>query len=144
MIHSLLLVAYPYNGQVLTSFRWATDYFMPDLYSGDGSPTITQIRSSVNELRYELVYRCQNCFSWDDAEGENQGSSNSSEGEIMLGYAQAADGPTNPERPSEITLQYHTLGYAQWVVPVRNVTREDYETWSELARDTEAPGECGV
>lgn len=141
MISSLLLVAYPYNNQVLTSFRWATDYFMPDPYGGEGSPTLTQIRSFVNESRYELVYRCENCFSWNDPQGENAGSSNSSTGEILFGYAHAADPPTNPGCPSNITLQYHTLGYAQWTVPVENVTRADYQAWTELATDI-VPGEC--
>lgn len=142
MISSLLLVAYPHDGKVLTSFRWATDYFMPDLYAGDGPPpAITQLRSSVNESRYEIVYRCENCFAWSAPGGASAGGSGSSTGEMGFGYAQAADPPTNPACPDKIGLQYHTLGYAQWQVPVQNVTREDYSTWAALEGDV-VMGEC--
>ncbi|CAI4218845.1 unnamed protein product [Parascedosporium putredinis] len=123
MISSLLLVAYPHDGKVLTSFRWATDYFMPDLYAGDGPPpAITQLRSSVNESRYEIVYRCENCFAWSAPGGAPAGGSGSSTGAMGFGYAQAAD----PRRTR---------------LPVQNVTREDYSTWAALEGDV-VVGEC--
>ena len=138
MIAGLLLVAWPYEDQVLTSFRMATDYFMPDVYGGNSS--VTQIASSVNETRYELVYRCQNCLIWTDADG-NAESIKTSSGTVGVGYAQGADGPENAGCPDEITLEYHTLGYNTWVADVEGLPIEDYEEVAEVATRV-VSGEC--
>ncbi|SPO06266.1 uncharacterized protein DNG_08955 [Cephalotrichum gorgonifer] len=128
MIQGLLLVAWPHKGQVLTSFRWATDYFMPGVYQGNS--TITQISSSVNDTGYELIYRCENCFAWEDGEGY-LGSMKSSSGELGFGYAQAADGPEDAGCPAGITLQYHTQGYSTWVGAVDGLTAPDYSALAD-------------
>lgn len=140
MVKGLLLVAWPYEDQVLTSFRMATDYFMPDVYSGNS--TLTQIASSVNETRYELVYRCQNCLAWTDADGGSQ-SVQTSEGTVGLGYAQGADGPENAGCPDEIVLEYHTVGHSTWVAHIEEAPIEDYDAVAQLATEV-VSGECSA
>lgn len=140
MVKGLLLVAWPFEDEVLTSFRMATDYFMPDVYTGNS--TLTQIASSVNDTRYELVYRCQNCLAWTDAEGEAQ-KVETSAGTVGVGYAQGAATPENAGCPEEIVLEYHTVGHSTWVAHVEEAPIEDYEEVAELATGV-VDGECST
>lgn len=138
MVKGLLLVAWPHDDQVLTSFRMATDYFMPDVYTGNS--TLTQIASSVNDTRYELVYRCANCLAWTDADGGSH-EVETSAGTVGIGYAQGADGPENAGCPDEIVLQYHTVGHNTWVAGVEGMPIEDYDAVAEMATAV-VSGEC--
>lgn len=54
MTNSLLLMAYPYQDQVLTSFRYATGYDNPEVYTGDAK--LTQISSMVNSTHYSVIF----------------------------------------------------------------------------------------
>ena len=46
MTNALLLFAYPHDGQVLTSFRYATGYDLPAVYTGDAK--LPQVASTIN------------------------------------------------------------------------------------------------
>ncbi|CAK7218206.1 hypothetical protein SEUCBS140593_003468 [Sporothrix eucalyptigena] len=155
MPSDLLLMAWPYKGNVYTSFRWVTDYFKPGQFGGDSgtngtsatfpAPVLTVISSSVNATNYEILYRCQNCFAW------QQGSYNESvhtalqpgdaESVLVLGYAQAAKGPTNPAcTGNALNFGFHDNGYAQWGAPANNATRTNYAAWTKLATQAPNPG----
>ena len=56
MVNNLLLIAYPQKSQVLTSFRWATEYGPPVLYTGNAK--LTQVSSVVNSTHYSVIFRC--------------------------------------------------------------------------------------
>ncbi|KAK3934322.1 hypothetical protein QBC46DRAFT_359113, partial [Diplogelasinospora grovesii] len=136
MTNDLLLMAWPYGGEVLTSFRWATDYFMPVPYHGTTSPQLSVIRSSANASGYEIVYRCVKCFSWGDASRNYTESVSTSSGGMVLGYAQSFDPPiSNAGCPERMTFGFHDAGYQQWEVDVKGdgVAREGYEKWAALA-----------
>ncbi|KAK8020386.1 carbohydrate-binding module family 1 protein [Apiospora arundinis] len=81
MTQALLLMAWPNEKEVLTSFRYATGYSMPVPYNGDAK--LTQISSSINGSTYEVLFRCQNCFSWNH--DGSTGSVSTSEGFLVLG-----------------------------------------------------------
>lgn len=148
MTSDLLLMAWPYQGNVFTSFRWVADYFMPGQFGGPNgtngttaafpSPVLTVISSAANATFYEVIYRCQNCFSW------QQGTYNETvhtalqpgdtESVLVLGYAQATKGPTNPACPGDsLNFGFHDNGYAQWGAPLSNATRASYASWTKLA-----------
>ncbi|KAL1897579.1 hypothetical protein Sste5346_003884 [Sporothrix stenoceras] len=152
MPSDLLLMAWPYQGHVYTSFRWVEDYFLPGQFGGDSgtngtsaafpAPILTILNSTVTPSNYEVVYRCQNCFAW------QQGTYNETvhtalapgdaESVLVLGYAQATKGPTNPACPgNSLNFGFHDNGYAQWGAPVNNATRASYAAWTKLA--TQAP-----
>jgi cellobiose dehydrogenase (acceptor) len=139
MTQSLLLMAWPFNGQVLTSFRYATGYQPPGLYAGNA--ILTQISSSVSATGYELIYRCQNCFSWDHDGAK--GNVSTAAGLLVLGRAQAKRAPTNPSCPNTITPNYHNNGFGQWGAPLAGVVNANYAKWAALATTT-VTGACGA
>lgn len=137
MTQALLLVAWPYNGEVLTSFRFATGYNLPGVYTGNA--TLTQISSKVNDTGFEVIYRCQNCFSWDQ-EGTS-GHVETSTGTLILGRASASTVPSNPECPAEISFRQHE-SFGQFGAPLAGITKAQYPDWAALATKV-VPGECG-
>lgn len=64
MTSSLLLLSWVNedDNSVMTSFRYASGYAEPALYTGNA--TLDVISSGVNDTHYELTYRCQNCWAW--------------------------------------------------------------------------------
>ncbi|CAK7224982.1 hypothetical protein SCUCBS95973_005705 [Sporothrix curviconia] len=158
MPSDLLLMVWPYNGHVYTSFRFVGDYFKPSLFGGEtGSngtsaafpaPVLSVISTAVSTAAnttanasssfYEIIYRCQNCWSW------QQGSYNESvhtalqpgdaESVLVLGWAQATKGPTNPACTGNgLNFGFHDSGYGQWGASLSNATRTGYEAWTKLA-----------
>ncbi|KAH9908303.1 fungal cellulose binding domain-containing protein [Xylariomycetidae sp. FL2044] len=139
MTNSLLLMAWPYEDQILTSFRFATGYVLPEVYSGDA--TLTQISSTVNETHYTLIFRCQNCFSWNH-DGAT-GSASTSGGVLVLGWANAFPSPENPSCPNEIGMQQHDNGQSIWGAALdENAVNPSYTEWAALATAT-VTGDCG-
>ncbi|KAJ2987264.1 hypothetical protein NUW58_g4607 [Xylaria curta] len=136
MTQALLLVAWPYGDEVLTSFRYATGYSFPDEYKGQAN--LTQISSKITDTGFELIYRCQGCFSWDN-EGATGGVATSS-GFLILGRAAGKTPPTNPSCPSDITLRQHDT-FGQFGAPLETIPKESYDTWAKLATKV-VTGEC--
>ncbi|KAI1437222.1 fungal cellulose binding domain-containing protein [Xylaria sp. CBS 124048] len=139
MTNSLLLMAYPYEDEVLTSFRYATGYVEPDLYTGDAQ--LTQISSTVNDTYYSVIFRCQNCFTWDQ-DGAS-GSQPTSAGFLLLGWCNSFTPPTNPSCPTDITLVQHDNGQAIFGAELdSNIANPSYTDWVSMATAT-VTGDCG-
>jgi cellobiose dehydrogenase (acceptor) len=130
MTQALLLVAWPYQGQVVTSFRYATGYNLPEVYAGDAK--LTQISSSVNGSTFEVIYRCQNCYSWNH--NGQTGSVSTSSGSLILGYAQAQAAPANPSCPDSSFVQHDAFG--QYGAQLNNSVNSGYAQWAALATKT--------
>ncbi|KAJ9156097.1 Carbohydrate-binding module family 1 protein [Pleurostoma richardsiae] len=128
MTGALLLMAWPYESQVLTSFRFTTGYNVPPVYTGNA--TLTQLSSTVNATHYQVIYRCQNCLAWNQ-DGAT-GSASTSAGFLVLGRAQARKGPTNAGCPSSISFGFHDWGYGQYGAPLDNATNPSYSAWAAL------------
>lgn len=137
MTNSLLLMAYPYNGEILTSFRFATGYVMPDVYTGNA--TLTQISSNVNASTYTLVFRCQNCLSW--SQDGQSGSASTSSGLLVLGWAEAVAAPGSPACPSQITLAQHDAQSIFGAQLDSNAVNPSYTAWAAKATNT-VTGTC--
>ncbi|KAJ3557036.1 hypothetical protein NM688_g1692 [Phlebia brevispora] len=98
MIQDLLLVAWPNDGDIVFSTRWATDYIQPVAYTGDA--TVTTISSSINSTYWRWVFRCEGCTSWTGG-----GIDVDSEGVLAWAFSNiAVDDPSDPES----TFQEHT------------------------------------
>ncbi|KAI0409006.1 fungal cellulose binding domain-containing protein [Xylaria palmicola] len=139
MTNSLLLMAYPYEDQVLTSFRYATGYDLPDVYTGDAK--LTQISSTVNSTHYSVIFRCQNCLSWDH-EGAT-GSVSTSGGLLVLGWCNAFPSPGNPSCPDETTLLQHDNNQGIFGAALdSNAANPSYSQWAAKATAT-VTGSCG-
>lgn len=137
MLNTLLFMAYPYEDTVLTSLRFATGYVMPDVYAGDA--TVTQIASTVNATHFTLLFRCEGCLAWNH--NNQTGSAKTSQGRLVLAWAQSAESPTEAACPDDMVLVQHQ-GQSIWVATLdENAASASYEEWTALA-DKTVPGDC--
>lgn len=139
MTQALLLMAWPYEDQVLTSFRFASGYAAPAVYTGDAK--LTQIASKLNDTHFELQYRCENCFAWD--QDGSTGSVSTTDGLLVTGRAAAKSSPGSPGCPTEIEIQQHDNGFGQFGAALDDAPNVSYSEWAELATAT-VTGNCGT
>ncbi|KAI0150382.1 fungal cellulose binding domain-containing protein [Xylariaceae sp. FL1272] len=139
MTNSLLLMAWPYEDQIMTSFRWATGYDTPELYTGDAE--LTQISSTVNSTHYTLIFRCQNCLSW--SQDGATGSASTSQGFMVLGWSNAFPSPSNPGCPDDTDdIVEHDNGQSIFgAVFDSNIANPSYSSWVTKATAT-VTGSC--
>lgn len=139
MTQALLLMAWPYEDQVFHSFRYATGYTEPAAYTGNA--TLTTLASSVNDTTFEIVYRCENCFSW--SQDGAAGSISTSTGSTVLGRAAANEAPGTPGCPNEITIPYHRRSFGQYGASFANATAAAYSEYAALPpKPTTTPTTC--
>ncbi|KAI0106155.1 fungal cellulose binding domain-containing protein [Nemania sp. FL0031] len=139
MTNSLLLMAYPYDGEVLTSFKYATGYDNPLPYTGDAK--LTQISSTINATHYSVIFRCQNCLAWN--QGGATGSASTSAGFLVLGWCNAFPAPGNPSCPDDVSLVQHDNGQSIFgAVLDSNAANPSYSQWAAKATAT-VTGSCG-
>lgn len=100
MTNSLLLMIWPTQNGIYHSFRFATGYDLPPVYTGNA--TLTTISSNITDTDYTLIFRCQDCLKTDSA--------NSAGALFVLGWAQAYAQPGNPTCPNSITFVQHDNG----------------------------------
>lgn len=132
MAQFLLLIAWPYEDEVLTSFRYATGYSTPSVYTGDVNLSI--LASSVNASSFTIVFRCQSCWQWDQAGAT--GSVSTSSGSVVLGRAAADEAPGNPGCPNDITIPYHSRTFGQYGVFLASATAASYNDYAAMATIT--------
>ncbi len=136
MTNSLLLTAWPHDGEIFTSFRYSSGYAMPDVYTGNAK--LTQISSTVNATHYTLVFRCQNCLQW--SHNGQAGGATTSAGYMLLGWVQAFPAPGNPSCPDQITLEQHDNGMGIFAGGFdENVMNPSYTAWAAQATKTVTP-----
>ena len=132
MTQALLLMAWASKGQVYTSFRYTSGYNVPGLYTGNA--TLTQISATINSTQFELVYRCQDCLSWN--QGGSKGSVSTSSGLLILGRAAAKGNLQNPTCPDKAVPGFHDNGFGQYGAPLEKVPHTSYSAWAALATKT--------
>ncbi len=129
MTGALLLVTWPDEDTVKTSFRYASGYVAPDIYTGNA--TLSVISESVNSTHYDITYRCEECWRWtqDGVAGSQVPATTASAAQIM-GWAQATDAPTNPSNADSELKQHVGDGlFGAAVVSARNSA---YMKWTKL------------
>ncbi|KAK0264834.1 hypothetical protein B0A54_07625 [Friedmanniomyces endolithicus] len=139
MTDSLLLVTWVDGSNVKTSFRYASGYVAPDIYTGNA--TLSQISSNVNDTHYELTYRCEGCWSWDqDGATASQVPATTSAAAQLIGWAQATNPPTNPSDAGSGLQQHANDGiFGALVASARNPS---YTNW--VTKATAAPTATGI
>jgi cellobiose dehydrogenase (acceptor) len=135
MTSSLLLVTWldTTSNEVITSFRYASGYTAPAMYKGNA--TLSQISKTVNSTHYELTYRCEDCWTWDQAGATgSQVPATTSGAAQLIGWAQATNAPTNPGQ-SDSAIQQHANDniFGAVVASARNTA---YTSWTSLATKT--------
>ncbi|KAK2762738.1 hypothetical protein FQN54_000912 [Arachnomyces sp. PD_36] len=128
MPESLLLLSWADGEEVKTSFRYATGYVAPDLYTGNA--TITPISSSVTETNFELIYRCQDCWSW--SQGGAAGGQDTSEGGLLIGWVQSSASPEDPT-DADSPISYHDNGFGLFQAESGKAAQAEYDSWVQAA-----------
>lgn len=109
-------------------------YVAPDIYSGNA--TLIPISQSVNSTHFELIYRCQWCWAWDqDGTTGSQIPATTASAAQLIGWVQATDSPTNPNDPDSAVLQHLDDGlFGAAVASARNTAYQS--SWISLATAT--------
>ncbi|UPX20556.1 Cellobiose dehydrogenase (acceptor) [Ascochyta rabiei] len=129
MTGNLLVVAWPNDGEVVSSFRKATGYTNPAVTTGDFTMNPIPDGTFVNETAFSYTFLCKNCISEDVATGLVIYDSPSTN---IVGWAFSDDPLTDPATASS-TLTYHTAGFGAFGLPMSNATSADFETWAAMA-----------
>ncbi|KUJ20172.1 putative cellobiose dehydrogenase [Mollisia scopiformis] len=129
MPNHLMLLAWPtgVDNQIATSFRYAPAYQPPTAYKG--SANLTQIYSSVNASNWVLIYRCQNCFIFDDPSQTSFNTSTSKAAQFMQGWAQSFVAPVDPKNPQS-NFDQHNNGMGEFAIQVASATHVSYSAWA--------------
>ncbi|OQO04051.1 hypothetical protein B0A48_10694 [Cryoendolithus antarcticus] len=134
MTGNLLLVAWPNGNKITTSFRYATGYVLPDVYTGNA--TLTQISATVNSTTMELIYRCQNCWTWSQGGVDASNIPSTASGaNLALGWAAHTALPVTPSDPASSFDQH--VYYDIAVGSVATARNSAYSSWA--AKATPAP-----
>lgn len=139
MTQALLLMTWPYEDQVLSSFRYASGYEAPGLYTGDAE--LTTLASSVTDTSFDIVYLCKGCWAWDQ-DGAT-GSVSTSSGTAVLGRAAADEAPGAAGCPDDITIPYHSRAFGQFGAPFASATAASYSAYATMsAKPTTTASTC--
>ncbi|KAF2646905.1 hypothetical protein P280DRAFT_465050 [Massarina eburnea CBS 473.64] len=131
MPNSLLLVAYPSGTAVDTRFVYAGGYVAPEDYTGNA--TVSQISHTVNDTHFELVYRCEWCWSWDQKGAVDSQIPGHDGNEVqVVGWAQHKDVPPNP-------WVFHNNGQSQFGIDVATARSAKYAEWAAKAGNGTSP-----
>lgn len=96
----------------------------PNDYTGNA--TITQISHTVSDDHFELVYRCQWCWIW------NQ---NGAEGSQIPGETQVISWAQHKALPGTTWVQ-HDNGQSIFGIPVAGARNTKYSEWTKLGNST--------
>ncbi|PQE24748.1 cellobiose dehydrogenase protein [Rutstroemia sp. NJR-2017a WRK4] len=132
----LLLIAWPYKNQIMTSFRYGS-YSTPVLYYGSAS--VTQLYTNVNSTHWTLVYKCTNCFKFDDpSQSAYNVSTSDPSGAFEYGWAQNIGAPDNPGDPANAVIYQHNNGMGEFQIKVASATQASYSKWASMTATTTA------
>jgi cellobiose dehydrogenase (acceptor) len=131
MLNAMLLVAWPNNGEIVSSLRTATNYALPSVIDG---PTLQTIASSTNKTGFSYTFLCKNCITTDTTVKSLNVSAETS----VFGWAIATtSGPSIPSSPSSSIEQHDAFGL--YGVDIANAKSADFASWAALASNVTTP-----
>jgi cellobiose dehydrogenase (acceptor) len=138
MVSRPLVVAYPQDGQVLVSVKWATGYENPPPYGG--AHKISQISSSITATGFKVIYKCEGCLAW-DFQGI-KGSAPTNGDSMPIGWAYSAEPVANGECVDDTVLPQHDTFGNYGFTPDESSLRSEYSEWAKLPTKV-IKGTCG-
>lgn len=131
MLNSLLLVAWPNNGEIISSLRSASNYGVPTVVDG---PTLQTIASSTNETGFSYTFLCKNCISTNSTVKSLDVSAETG----VFGWAIATtSGPSTPSSPSSSIERHDTFGL--YGVEISKAKSAAFASWAVLASNVTTP-----
>lgn len=103
-------------------------YLDPQIYQGSAS--LTQIYAEVNETNWTLVYRCQNCFIFDDPT-QTPFNTSTSAGVFEQGWSQS-DAPPFDVNNADSDIAQHNNGMGEFQIKVASATQASYSVWASM------------
>ncbi|KAF1965150.1 hypothetical protein BU23DRAFT_406878, partial [Bimuria novae-zelandiae CBS 107.79] len=130
MVGSVLVVAWPHEGEIISSFRKATGYTNPPVATGDFSMTAIPEGTWVNDTAFSYTFLCKNCIGDTAAAGIVL-----SETTNVLSWAYSNTALTDPSS-ADATLNMHNGGYGSFGMTVADAQSAEFETWAAMATGT--------
>ncbi|KAK7052336.1 cellobiose dehydrogenase [Favolaschia claudopus] len=123
MISSLLVAAWPNNGKIVFTTRYATTNVLPDVYTG---PVITTLSTGtyVNSTHWKWVFRCQNCTTW------TGGSIDVNSQSSVPAWCSSTIAVDNPADPGTSMVQHTDFGFYFFPFAEAHVTASVYNNWA--------------
>lgn len=124
MTQHLIFVAWPNGDEVMTSFRLATSYANPAVYS-NSSVTALPIANGtfVNSTHLSSTFVCQGCIIGGTTTFDATDSA------PIIGYAVSTSNPTTVSDAST-ALVYHDAGSNEYGFSTSSAQSANYETWA--------------
>lgn len=135
MVGNLLVVAWPNEGKIVSSFREATGYTNPAVKTGDFTMLPIPDGTFVNETAFSYTFLCKNCISDDVSKGLVIYESPSVN---IMGWAFSKNALTDSTSASA-PLNYHSAGFGAFGLPMDNAKNAKFATWAALAVES-TPG----
>ncbi|KAL1591978.1 hypothetical protein SLS60_011570 [Paraconiothyrium brasiliense] len=127
MASSVLIAAWPHDGEIISSFRQTTGYTSPAVVTGDFSMTTIPDGTFVNDTAFSYTFLCKNCIADTAANGLVLSGTSS-----VLSWAFSDTALTDPSSASA-TLNMHNGGYGSFGMTVADAQSADFETWAAMA-----------
>jgi cellobiose dehydrogenase (acceptor) len=103
----------------------------------NGTAKVTPIYSKVNSTSYTFIYRCQNCFIFDDPSQPSFNTS-TSQGTFQQGWAQSTVFPADRTNPDSSIVQ-HDNGMGEFQIVVSKAANSGYAQWASSATASATP-----
>ena len=99
-------------------------YVQPEKYTGNA--TLTKLNQTVTDTSFELVYRCKDCWWWDQG-GATNSQTPGTNGEVqIIGWAQ------NKKTYSASDIVQHDNGQGIFGITIADARSSKYNTWAAL------------
>ncbi|KAJ4350515.1 uncharacterized protein N0V89_009136 [Didymosphaeria variabile] len=134
MVGSVLVAAWPHDGEIVSSFRKATGYTNPPVVTGDFSMTTIPDGTFVNDTAFSYTFLCKNCIGDTAAAGLVLSDTTN-----VLSWAYSDTALTDSSSASA-TLNMHNGGYGSFGMTVADAQSADFETWAAMATGSSGSG----
>ncbi|KAH8155796.1 uncharacterized protein LAJ45_00808 [Morchella importuna] len=120
---NLLSVVWMNGNEIVQSFRMASGYLEPTVYSGTASSI--PLYTSSNATHFSYTFRCVDCVTWTD------GGFDPTADFTVMGWAQSTAPVDDPTDPAS-TFEEHQ-GFGQYGVILTSARQSGYEGWLAAA-----------
>lgn len=133
MLDHLLLVAWANGKEVVSTFRTASAYANPAVYSATKVSALPIANGTfVNSTHFSFTFLCEGCIV-----GGSTTFKNTDENPV-LGWALSSSNPTTPSDPGS-DLPYHDAGFGLYGQKASAAQSAKFETWASWASKATTP-----
>lgn len=117
---------------MVASFREATGYATPGVYSGSATASPIEKGTFVNSTHLSYTFLCSNCIVG------NLTTFAATDATYNLGYAVSGTNPIDPTNAAT-DLTYHSQAFGEYAMMLSNSSSANYDIWAAMASESTAP-----